>query len=162
MQRHCLPLGRKQRPRQICMAFLPWRRRQRSAEHVCSGCGLHSHATDVKAQGSSSFCPDGCGAEGGGVGDLGRSTFFPCKKGLDLLRKLLGVQLQFLAIPRCGIGSPNPLVATGLCSSWMGCGWSCWGHRGDPEMLLRMSSCSQSTFGSSVPLLALEGRSNLI
>ena len=49
--------------------------------------------------------PDGCGAEGGGVGDLGRSPFFPYKRGLDLLRKLQGVQPN---------SSPSPGVALGL------------------------------------------------
>ena len=50
-------------------------------------------------------CPAGCGAEGGGVGDLGKSTFFPYKKALDLRRKLQGVQPQFLPIPRCNVRS---------------------------------------------------------
>lgn len=49
---HCWPL-RRQRLRQICVTFLPSGRSQRFEGHVCSLCGFHSHAIDVKAQGSS-------------------------------------------------------------------------------------------------------------
>lgn len=158
MWRHCQPLGRKQTLRQTYKAFLQQGRSQRSAGCVCSGCGLHSSAADVKSQGSSNF-PRCWGSRGPGELHL---FPFPYKKGLDLLRKLQGVQPQFLPIPRCGTGSPNTLVAMGLCGSWMGCGWSCQGPGGGPEMLLWISSCCQSPFSSLVLLFALERRSNLM
>lgn len=79
MESHCQPLGRKQRPRQTYTASLLWGRSQRSARCVCSGCGLHSHATDVKAQGLSGLLrsPGSWGWWGRGPGEV---HLFPLQK----------------------------------------------------------------------------------
>lgn len=53
------------------------------------------------------------------------------------------------------------LVATELCGSWMGHGWSCWGHRVIQKCFYEFP-LALSFLSSSMLLFPLENRSNII
>lgn len=74
---------------------------------------------------------------------------------LDLLRKLQGVQLQFLPIPSCGVGSPDTFVAQGCAAP----GWDVADPAGNTELIQK--SFEDLALALSFSVLLFAGGSEL-